>query len=576
MLVVWSVVQLTIVLAAVCMGEQHGDDEFKNWPVKPGPWVQQTRGEVWPKPKVQKLQTDFMVLKDNSFRFEIASADIHGPCDILNAAISRYYKRVFPPSSSDTVSHLDTANRRQRRRVARRELKNDPGYRGTLNTLNILMANPQGCEKLPHLDMDEHYELKINAPDSTGEAKLIAFSIWGILRGLETFSQLVYPSTDYGDTIQYLVNGTQVMDSPRFPHRGVLIDTSRHYIAKSVIKDNLDLMEMNKYNVFHWHITDDPSFPYVSKRFPELSKRGAWHEKLAVYTQQDVADIIEYARLRGIRVISEFDTPGHTQSFEPGYPGLLTECYNGNQKSGFYGPINPTKKRVYTFLQSFFEEITQVFPDKYLHLGGDEVDLKCWQSNPEITEFMSKWNMTGDYHKLESIYIKKLLEIISSYPTKNGYIVWQEVFDNGVQVKNDTIIHVWKGNWDWELSKVTGSGLRAILSSPWYLNYISYGSDWTKYYTAEPLDFHGDEARKQLVMGGEACMWDEFVNSVNLTPRMWPRASAVAERLWSPAHIRDIHEAKSRIQEMECRMLQRGYPVEPINGPAFCNVDWNA
>ena len=215
------------------------------------------------------------------------------------------------------------------------------------------------------------------------------------------------------------------------------------------------------------------------------------------------------------------------------------------------------------------------------------------QSDPNITAFMRKWNITGDYHKLESVYIKKLLDIVSSFPTKNGYIVWQEVFDNGVEVKDDTIIHVWKveqqslslahlifidvqGQWEWEMSKVTGKGLRAILSSPWYLNYISYGSDWTKYYLAEPLDFYGNDEQKKLVIGGEACMWDEFVNSVNLTPRLWPRASAVAERLWSPKEARNTAEAKQRIQEMECRMLQRGFPVEPINGPAFCNIDWNA
>ena len=133
-----------------------------------------------------------------------------------------------------------------------------------------------------------------------------------------------------------------------------------------------------------------------------------------------------------------------------------------------------------------------------------------------------------------------------------------------------------QGQWEWELAKVTAKGLRAIISSPWYLNYINYGSDWTKYYLAEPLDFYGNDEQKKLVIGGEACMWDEFVNSVNLTPRLWPRASAVAERLWSPKEARNIAEAKSRIQEMECRMLQRGFPVEPINGPAFCNIDWNA
>jgi len=437
------------------------------------------------------------------------------------------------------------------------------------------MKNKHGCEKYPYMDMDESYS--INVDTSTRKALIQAETVWGTLRGLESFSQLVFSSMEFGNSVKYLVRGTWIQDSPRFTHRGVHIDTSRHFIAKSVIKDNIDLMEMNKYNVLHWHITDDPSFPYVSRRFPNLSKEGAWHESIAVYSQQDVADIIEYGRVRGVRIVSEFDTPGHTQSFEPGQPGLLTECYDSRgQKNGFMGPMNPTKKRVYAFLEAFFEEVTQVFPDKYLHLGGDEVDFNCWRSNPNITSFMKKWNLGSDYHRLEAIYIKKLLDIVSSYPTNNGYIVWQEVFDNEVEVKNDTIIHVWKGLWENELAKVTGKGLRAILSSPWYLNYIGYGSDWTKYYLAEPLDFYGGEEQKALVIGGEACMWSEFVNSVNLTPRMWPRASAVAERLWSPREVNDIHEAKSRIQEMECRMLQRGFPVEPINGPAFCNVNWNA
>lgn len=556
------------------VGAEHGGDEFKTWPVKPGTWVDQTHGEIWPKPKEQRSEQSFLVLRSSSFKFKVTSERLHGPCDILDAALKRFPKRVFPPAAANVFSHVDPQLRKLMKRAARKELRTDPLYKGYLEEMGIEMTSSTGCEQYPHMDMDESYEIKIN---NTAGSQIIAPTVWGALRGMESFSQLVFSTMEFGDTVQYLVKETHIHDSPRFTHRGILMDTSRHYIAKSVLRDNLDLMEMSKFNVFHWHVTDDNSFPYVSKRFPNLSKEGAWHETIAVYTQEDVAEIIEYARMRGIRVVSEFDTPGHTQSFEPGQPGLLTECYNHRgEKDGFMGPLNPTKKRVYAFLEAFFEEVTQVFPDKYLHLGGDEVDFKCWQSNPDITSFMRKWNMTNDFHKLESIYIKKLLDIVSSYPTNNGYMVWQEVFDNGVTVKNDTIIHVWKGQWEWEMAKVTSKGLRAILSSPWYLNYINYGSDWTKYYLAEPLDFYGGEEQKALVIGGECAIWSEFVNSVNLTPRLWPRAAAVGERLWSPRDARDIQEAKHRIQEMECRMLQRGYPVEPINGPAFCNVNWNA
>jgi len=499
-------------------------------------------------------------LRKEQFQFEITSESIHGSCQILNEAVKRFTDRIFPSVSDNSISSSE--------RDSSEEL---------LEVVEIAMNNRNGCkEKYPHLQMDEHYEIKINSPDEPRRARIIAFSVWGVLRGLESFSQLVYLKKGSGS--QFVVNGTQVLDSPRFAHRGVLLDTSRHYIAKSVLKANLDLMEMNKFNVFHWHIVDDPSFPYESKKFPNMSKIGSFDHKLAVYTQQDIAEIIEYARLRGIRVVGEFDTPGHTQSFEPGHPGLLTECYNSaGEKNGLKGPMDPTKKSVYKFLEEFFQEVTQVFPDKYVHLGGDEVDFSCWKSNPDILKFMSALNISGEFSKLESIYIHKLLDIVGSLPTRNGYIIWQEVFDNNVTVKDDTVVHVWKGRnaWQDEMAKVTRKGLHAILSSPWYLNYISYGIDWKKYYMVDPLDFDGGEKEKSLVLGGEACMWGEWVNSVNLLPRLWPRASAVAEVLWSPSQGRDYEEARRRIQEMECRMLQRGFPVEPINGPAFCKVDWD-
>jgi len=527
-------------------------------PPGPGPWVHQTHGEVWPKPKSQVLSDSVFILDPNTFKFQITSEAIHGPCDILDAALPRYINRTFPTAPSSRRPNMAGAR--------------DTSGPAQIDVCEIVMNNKRGCQKSPHIDMDEHYEIKLDSPDEPGRARIIAFSVWGILRGLESFSQLVYTSPSQDGSLQYHVNGTQIMDSPRFTHRGVMLDSSRHFLATSVIKENLDLMEMNKFNVFHWHLTDDNSFPYVSSAFPDLSSKGSYDSTIAVYSPTDVKEIIEYARLRGIRVVAEFDTPGHTQSFEFGQPGLLTECYNANgEKDGTFGPINPTLNKTYDFLETFFQEVTQVFPDQYVHLGGDEVDFKCWKSNPDITKFMETQQIVGDYSKLESIYINRLLNIVSSYPTNNGYIIWQEVIDNEVPVKNDTIVHVWKGQWEAEMKKVTSSGLRAILSSPWYLNYISYGADWSKYYTVEPLSFIGSDQQKALVIGGEACMWGEFVNSFNLIPRLWPRASAVAERLWSPAEVTDTTEAAPRLQEMECRMMQRGYTVEPVIGSGFCH-----
>ncbi|KAJ3605279.1 hypothetical protein NHX12_027329 [Muraenolepis orangiensis] len=392
----------------------------------------------------------------------------------------------------------------------------------------------------------------VDAKDSSADeltvdlpyAILKAPQVWGALRGLETFSQLVYED-EYGTKS---INASKILDFPRFQHRGILLDTSRHFLPIKVILANLEAMAMNKFNVFHWHIVDDPSFPYLSRTFPQLSQMGAYHPYTHVYTPADVKMIIEFARLRGIRVVPEFDTPGHTQSWGKGQKDLLTPCYSGSSPSGTFGPVNPILNTTYDFMELFFQEISTVFPDAYIHLGGDEVDFSCWKSNPDIQMWMNVHSFGKDYSKLEAYYIQKWL-------------------------KPDTVVNVWMGNQG-EMSNVTAAGFNTILSSPWYLDYISYGQDWQRYYKVEPLDFKGSDAQKKLVIGGEACLWGEFVDGTNLTPRLWPRASAVGERLWSDRNVTDVNDAYSRLSKHRCRMVERGIPAEPLF-TSFCRHEYN-
>ncbi|NXQ68967.1 HEXB hexosaminidase, partial [Quiscalus mexicanus] len=418
----------------------------------------------------------------------------------------------------------------------------------------VIEARDPGCDRHPQLASSEAYHLTVTEP----VAILKAPEVWGALRGLETFSQLVHED-DYGSV---LVNESEINDFPRFAHRGVLLDTSRHYLPLKSILTNLDAMAFNKFNVLHWHIVDDQSFPYQSIYFPELSDKGAYSSNL-IYTPTDVRVVIEYARLRGIRVIPEFDTPGHTQSWGKGQKDLLTPCYNGGQPTGSFGPVNPVWNTTYDFMTKFFKEISSVFPDEFIHLGGDEVDFSCWKSNPEVKEFMKKQGFGIDYAKLESYYVQNILDIVSSY--NKGQMVWQEVFDHKAQLKPDTVVQVWMANnYARELSRVTGAGFTAVLSAPWYLDYISYGQDWKKYYSVEPLNFPGSEEQKKLLIGGEACLWGEFVDATNLTPRLWPRASAVGERLWSSSNVTNLQDAYKRLTNHRCRMLRRGIAAEPV------------
>lgn len=235
------------------------------------------------------------------------------------------------------------------------------------------------------------------------------------------------------------MNETTIFDEPRFKHRGLLVDTSRHFISLSTLERILDGMAYNKLNVFHWHIVDDHSFPYQSIKYPEMT-RGAYHSSM-IYSQKDIADLIEYARLRGIRVMSEFDTPGHVASWGASHPELLTKCYG--VYTGELGPINPILDENYDFIYSLFDEIVDVFPDKYVHLGGDEVGFECWQTNQDILNYMKEFNMTS-FVQLEEFYIQKLIDKVA---TLNAFpIVWQEVFTNGVRLPKGTIVHVWTGD----------------------------------------------------------------------------------------------------------------------------------
>ncbi|XP_073440179.1 beta-hexosaminidase subunit beta isoform X2 [Dendrobates tinctorius] len=507
-------------------------------------------GSLWPLPQTVQLSAAYLYVHPAEFRIVHGAGSTAGPlCIVLQDAFRRYYEYIFGYSrrKDGAVNGIDPSS----------------DYLSQLQV--IITSEDNECFKFPHIKSDESYKLII---DDNG-AVLQASQVWGALRGLETFSQLVYED----DTGSFIVNKTQITDAPRFAHRGVLLDTSRHFLPLKTIILNLDAMAFNKMNVLHWHIVDDQSFPYQSIVFPELSNMGAYHPFTHIYTLTDVRLVIEYARFRGIRVIPEFDSPGHTSSWGKGQKDLLTPCYKDGQPSGSFGPVNPITNETYTFIHDLFKEISLVFPDKYLHLGGDEVDFSCWKSNPDISKFMSEHGFGTDYRKLESYYIQNILDIVTKF--QKGYMVWQEVFDNHDQLKPDTVVEVWKEkDYQNEMAAVTAAGFQVLLSSPWYLNRISYGQDWIQAYRVEPTNFTGTTEQKQLVIGGEACLWGEFVDASNLMPRLWPRASAVAERLWSPKDVTSVGDAYSRLIEHRCRMVRRGINAEPLY-VGYCDYEPN-
>ncbi|XP_049877245.1 beta-hexosaminidase subunit beta-like [Pectinophora gossypiella] len=399
--------------------------------------------------------------------------------------------------------------------------------------------------------MSENYTLMVSAVST-----LIAPSIWGIMRGLETFSQLFYLSKCYKDV---LINSTEIEDYPNYKHRGLLLDTSRHFISVPNILMTLDAMAMNKMNVFHWHIVDDQSFPYQSVKFPELSGLGAYWPTL-IYTRPAMEKIRDHARGIGVRVIIEIDMPDHALSWGMSHPEIITVCARDRR------PMNPIKNETYILVGALLREVQELFPDTYIHLGGDEVTAECWIENKGIQEYMEKHNMTSS-NDLSTLFYKR---IVSFLKEDTRTIVWEESYEANVPFARDTLVQVWKNE---RLTAELLNGGRFVLqSSGYYLDQL--GTTFTKFYKVEPRlavkDKVANETLLQNLVGGEACMWGEMMDDANVISRVWPRTSAIAEVLWSDTRREVTSQVLQRAEEQVCRMKRRRIHAEPSSGPGFC------
>ncbi len=384
---------------------------------------------------------------------------------------------------------------------------------------------------VPVLGEDESYQLEITSQ----AARLVARSAAGVLRGLETFSQLI--SLDRGS---FFVPALTIDDAPRFPWRGLMLDVSRHWMPIAVIERNLDAMAAVKLNVFHWHLSDDQGFRVESKVFPKLHQLGSDGN---FYTQAEVRHVISYAAGRAIRVVPEFDVPGHTTAWLAGYPelGSAPGPFIIERKWGIFEPtLDPTQEKVYAFLDSLIGEMAALFSDQYFHIGGDEVLDAEWKRNPSIQDF-SRRNGFHSSADLHAYFNRRVHALVVKHGKK--MIGWDEVLQPGMS--SDLVIQSWRGQSS--LAEAARQGYRGLLSFGYYLDHLNPAS---YHYQIDPLG--GDATQltgpqSALILGGEACMWTEYVTAETVDSRLWPRAAAIAERLWSPRQVTDIESMYRRL-----------------------------
>lgn len=388
---------------------------------------------------------------------------------------------------------------------------------------------------------DESYTLTV----SPAQILLQATTVVGAMRGLSTLVQLVQSS---GSVFQ--LPAVTIQDSPRFKWRGLMVDCARHFEPVSVLKRTLDGMAAVKLNVFHWHLTDDQGFRIESKVYPELTARGS---DGLYYTQEEAAEIVQYARARGIRVVPEFEMPGHSTAWLVAYPNLASGQPPKEIRREFGisdVALDPTREETYVLLKRFLTEMAPIFPDSYVHIGGDETASPDWKSDPRIQGFMRAHELT-DSNALQAYFNGRVLLILTQL--HKHMVGWDEILNPALP--RDVVVQSWRG----EDSLVQGArqGYQGILSAGYYLDAMKPAGEL---YLVDPLPSTTklSTSQRNLVLGGEICMFAEQINEHTIDSRIWPRAAAVAERFWSPEAMRDVDDMYRRLDRVSVELEALG------------------
>jgi hexosaminidase len=401
------------------------------------------------------------------------------------------------------------------------------------NAMLVVRAD-RASKPIQDVSEDESYVLDVSASG----AKLTAPNPLGILHGLQTFLQLV-EITPTG----FVAPAVHIEDSPRFPWRGMTVDVSRHFISLDVLKRNIDGMAAAKMNVLHLHLSDDQGFRVESKEFPKLQQMGSDGH---YYTQVEIRDLIGYASDRGIRVVPEFDMPGHSTSWFVGYPELASGPgpYQIERRWGIFDPaMDPSRETTYKFLDKFIGEMAELFPDSYFHIGGDEVNGKQWEANKKIQDFMRANKLKTD-QDLQQYFTLRVEKIVGKHHKLMAG--WDEIL--APNMPKTIVIQSWHGQES--LAAAAKQGYSGILSSDYYLDAMAPAQ---QYYSVDPManaDATLTPDEQKHILGGEACMWSEFITDENIDSRIWPRAAAVAERLWSARQLQDVSSMYLRLSAM--------------------------
>nr|CAG4717854.1 unnamed protein product [Naegleria fowleri] len=462
------------------------------------------------------------------------------------------------------------------------------------------------------LNIDESYELTIR----TRGIVIKSTSQFGFLRALETFSQMI--RRNINDQFFFIPNTPiYIKDSPRFKHRGLMIDVARNYIYPETIKEIIDLMSFDKLNVLHIHFTDAQSFPYqMYGSFSDLSDKGSFSKEL-VYSKEDIASLIEYAYFRGIQIIPEFDMPGHTKSFSFAYPEVVSSCPKRLATNVNNYPLNVAESTTFDIIEAILGQwqskdtlmektkISNSILLSIMHLGGDEVTKACWtDENPIIFNFFNAMQNQTQFGKIQNGYdiwgyFQAMIASKPNYQKLTTTIFWEDLFLSMAQqttlFKPDpskSICQIWRDPAN--IRNCVSQGYKTILSAGYYLDMINnpigfspnpnpppytFVDTWKSMYLIDPFDQFVNVSSSldyvNSILGIEAALWAENVHDETIISTLYPRLTAFAERAWSDRSVKDLTDATTRLVNHRCHtQIKRGFKDIPPIKPIYCSYQY--
>ncbi len=435
-------------------------------------------------------------------------------------------------------------------------------------------------------DVNPNHELDLEAYELTVTSKFISIKAStnaGLFNAFQSLKQLLPAGKTKGEI---KIPGCVIKDAPRFAWRGLMLDVSRHFFTVAEVKAYIDQMSEYKFNVFHWHLTDDNGWRIEIKSLPKLTEVGAWRVERhgsfgdqrkapkqgetrpygGFYTQEQIKDVVQYAKDRNITVVPEIDIPGHSMAVLAAYPELSTlkeqkmVCPghkfavwpgDGTFKMLEENTLDPSNEKVYEFVDKVFGEIATLFPSEYIHMGGDECYKGYWEESAEVQTFMKKKKIK-DAHELQSYFVGRVQKIINSHGKK--MIGWDEIIEGGL--KEGAAVMSWQGMKGGIHAAKKG---HKVVMSPTTYAYLDYQQGdlavensiyanltLEKSYLFEPVPAGVDSS---LILGGQANVWTEAIPTLDFAYYMtYPRAFSIAETVWSPKNKKDWNNFMSKTE----------------------------